>query len=276
MTKYRQIEMINSELPDIIELKNITQTYRGSNGPVIQNLNLLIERTPGLGEFVVLLGKSGCGKSTLLRYIAELQKPSSGEVLIYGKPRTPDINIGMVFQQYSSFPWLTVRENVELGLKYAGMSKKERRDKAKEMISFVGLEGHENKYAQYPTLSGGQLQRVAIARSLVVEPSILLMDEPFGALDIETRVHMQDLLCELWNKLKFTVVFVTHDLTEAVYLGDDIYILKPNPAEIVKHYKVDLPSERERSMKKEQSFIDLTREIEATMLDIEINANIKQ
>jgi len=274
MSEYSQIEMIDTlEKPNIIELKNITQTYKNSKGPIIENLNLLIEQTPGNGEFVVILGKSGCGKSTLLRYIAGLQTPSSGEVLIYDKPRSEHPNIGMVFQQYSSFPWLTVQENVELGLKYQNVSKKDRRDKAREMIKFVGLEGHEKKYAQYPSLSGGQLQRVAIARSLVVEPDILLMDEPFGALDIETRIHMQDLLCDLWNKLKFVVVFITHELTEAVYLADDVYVMKPNPAQIVKHFKIELPVERTREIKKTTEFVTLTREIESVMLDIEINCN---
>ena len=132
----------------------------------------------------------------------------------------------MVFQQYSSLPWMTVLENVGLALKFQGVSKDERNERAMELIRLVGLEGHEYKYAQYPTLSGGQLQRVAIARSLLASPEILLMDEPFGALDIKTRLSMQDLLTNIWHQFQSTIVFVTHDISEAVYLADDIYIMK--------------------------------------------------
>jgi len=145
----------------------------------------------------------------------------------------------------------------------------EREAKAREMIKLVGLEGHENKYAKYPTLSGGQLQRVAIARSLVSDPQILLMDEPFGALDINTRLQMQDLVCQIWTKMQTTVVFVTHDLPEAVYLGDEIHIMRANPGKIVERIKVDLPLKRDRHIKREAHFMELVHHVEETMINIQ-------
>lgn len=270
MENYKDnVDFQNTDLPDIIELKNICQTYDKGKSFVIQDLNLLIEDKPNQGQFVVVLGLSGCGKSTILRFISGLRAPSSGEVLIQGKPRNKTNRIGMVFQQYSSFPWLSVLDNVASGLKYKGVSEKERRDRAREMIKLVGLEGHVNKYAKYPTLSGGQLQRVAIARSLVSDPQILLMDEPFGALDINTRLQMQDLICEIWTKMQTTVVFVTHDLPEAVYLGDEIHIMRANPGKIVKRIQVDLPLERDRGIKRDNHFMQLVHEVEETMIDIQ-------
>jgi len=174
----------------------------------------------------------------------------------------------MVFQQYSSMPWYTVLENVALGLTYQGVSEKDKREKCMELIKRVGLDGHENKYAQYPTLSGGQLQRVAIARSLAYESKILLMDEPFGALDIHTRLQMQDLLSDIWNEFQPTIIFVTHDIPEAVYLGDDIYIMGKNPGNIKFHKKVPLPKDRTKDLKRSSIFMTLTQEIEDKMIEI--------
>jgi len=262
------VEFTNTELPDIIELKKISQTYDEGKVVVIKDLDLLIEDAPDRGQFVVLLGPSGCGKSTVLRYIAGLQKPTSGEVLLYGKPRNDNDRIGMVFQQYSSFPWMTVRENVALGLKYRGVSKKERLDKAEDMLKTVGLEGHGDKFAQYPTLSGGQLQRVAIARSLLVNESIILMDEPFGALDTNTRLRMQDFLIEIWEKVHPTIFFVTHDINEAVYLADDIFIMSRAPAKLDEHIHVDLPIHRDKSIKRDPNFVELVHYIEDKMMSM--------
>jgi len=258
------VQFINTDLVDVIELKNIRQDYGDTN--IINGLDLLIEDKPSQGEFVVLLGQSGCGKSTVLRYIAGLQKPTSGEVLINGKPREKDFRAGMVFQQYSSFPWLSVLENVALGLELKGISKKERNEKAMEMIQKVGLEGHEHKYAQYPILSGGQLQRVAIARSLVSSPNILLMDEPFGALDINTRLQMQDMLISIWEEMRPTIIFVTHDIPEAVYLGDDIYVMGRNPGNICHHIPVPLPANRTSDLKRSPQFNQLVYDIEDMMM----------
>lgn len=261
----------NTNLPDIIELKNINMIYTDDNGKknhVIKDLNLLIEDKPNQGQFVVILGLSGCGKSTVLRFICGLQKPTSGEVIIKGKPKDDNIRIGMVFQQYSNFPWLSVLDNVALGLTYKNVPKKEKYEKAMEMIKLVGLEGHEKKWAQYPILSGGQLQRIAIARSLANDPEILLMDEPFGALDLNTRLQMQDLLCEIWTKLQSTILFVTHDLPEAVYLGDDIFIMRANPGMIVERISTGLPLERDKSIKRTSTFIEKVNYIENKMIEI--------
>jgi NitT/TauT family transport system ATP-binding protein len=254
-----RVQFINTGLPDVIELKNVTQIYDGKH-KVIDNLNLLIEDKPDQGQFVVILGQSGCGKSTLLRYICGLQQPTSGEVLIDGQPlRLNQHPISMVFQQYSSFPFLTVLDNVELGLKLEGVNKKIRKEQAMAMIEKVGLKGHENKYAQYPLLSGGQLQRVAIARSLIKNPRIVLMDEPFGALDTYTRRKMQLQLKELWKELNSTIILVTHDINEAVFLGDDIFVMGANPGRIIDYIHVDLPLDRDPSIRYTPNFIGIVK-----------------
>lgn len=258
----------DSEQKNIIDLRGISHTYDGGESYILKDLDFLVEDKPAQGQFVVILGPSGCGKSTVLRYIAGLQTPSEGQVLVHDKAISSENRVGMVFQQYSSLPWLTVLDNVGLALAYQGVTEKERRERAMEMISKVGLAGHENKFAQYPTLSGGQLQRVAIARSLMANQEILLMDEPFGALDINTRLQMQDLLAELWLDIHPTVIFVTHDISEAVYLGDDIYIMKKAPSRFVEHIPVDLPLHRDREMKRDQRFTDLVREVEDRMIAI--------
>ena len=255
------------ELNNIIQLKNISQKYDNNTDKyVIKNLNLLIEDKPEQGQFVVLLGKSGCGKSTILRYISGLQKPTSGEVLIEGKEASG--YIPMVFQQYSSFPWLTVRQNIALALELKGnKNKKENDEIVMDIIKHVGLEGHEDKFAQYPLLSGGQLQRVAIARSLIANPKIILMDEPFGALDVNTRFQMQLMLANVWGKLKSTVVFVTHDVAEAAFLGDDIYIMESNPGRLVKYFHVSLPFNRGWDIRRDPRFMETVHEIEDCLFD---------
>ncbi|MBK7408339.1 MAG: ABC transporter ATP-binding protein [Saprospirales bacterium] len=258
----------DTELPNIVELRNVSQSYDGGQSYVIQNTQMLIEDKPDKGQFIVILGASGCGKSTILRYIAGLQKPTEGDVLIHDKPITSQNRVSMVFQQYSSLPWMTVLDNVALGLRYKGIDEKERNQRAMELIEMVGLAGHEKKFAQYPTLSGGQLQRVAIARSMIANPEILLMDEPFGALDINTRLQMQELLLDLWYKFHPTVVFVTHDISEAVYLADDIYMMKKAPSRFVEHVVVDLPYERDREIKRQTHFMELVRDVEDRMLGI--------
>lgn len=253
---------------NIIELKGIGQSYDGGQNWIIKDLEFLIEDKPDQGQFVCVLGMSGSGKSTLLRYIAGLQKPTLGEVLINGKPIDSSQRVSMVFQQYSSLPWYTVLENVGLALKFQGISKEERDERAMEIIRLVGLEGHEYKYAQYPTLSGGQLQRVAIARSLLANPKILLMDEPFGALDIKTRLTMQDMLTDIWHKFQSTIIFVTHDISEAVYLADDIYILKSAPSQFVEHIPIDLPLERNRLTKRDAQYVSLVHLVEDKMVAV--------
>lgn len=258
----------NPNQQNIVELKGIGQSYDGGENWIIKGLDFLIEDKPNQGQFVAILGMSGSGKSTLLRYIAGLQKPTEGQVLINGKVVDEDNRVSMVFQQYSSLPWMTVLDNVALAMEFKGIGKKERYAKAIEMIELVGLKGHEMKYAQYPILSGGQLQRVAIARSLLANSDILLMDEPFGALDIKTRLKMQDLLTDIWRKFQTTILFVTHDISEAVYLAEDIYILKAQPANFVEHIVVDLPLERNRSTKRAQRYTELVHLVEDKMVAV--------
>ncbi len=258
----------DTDQKNIIDLRDVSHSYDGGKSYILQDLKFLIEDKPAQGQFAVILGPSGCGKSTVLRYIAGLQTPTEGSVLVHDQLITSENRVGMVFQQYSSLPWLTVLDNVSLALKYQGVSEKERRERAMEMITKVGLAGHENKFAQYPTLSGGQLQRVAIARSLMANQEILLMDEPFGALDINTRLQMQDLLADLWRDIHPTVIFVTHDISEAVYLGDEIFIMKKAPSRFVERIPVDLPLHRDREMKRAQRFTDLVREVEDKMIAV--------
>jgi NitT/TauT family transport system ATP-binding protein len=258
----------------IIELKEIGQWYvdeKGRKTVVIEHFNLMVENVPKRGQFICLLGPSGCGKSTVLRYIAGLQKPSEGQVLLYGKPRREEDHVGMVFQQYSSFPWLTVLDNVTLALEIKGVAKKERKEQAMAYIQACDLEKHADKYAQYPILSGGQLQRVAIARSLVSNPNLLLMDEPFGALDVNTRLRMQEMLMTIWERLwhintATTIVFVTHDIPEAVYLGTDIYVMQANPGRIVHHIAIDLPFDKTRQVKRDPRFVQYVYGIEDKMM----------
>jgi len=261
-------QFTDTELDNIIEMSGIGQSYDGGKNWIIKNLDFLVEDKPAQGQFIVILGMSGCGKSTLLRYIAGLQDPTEGKLLVNNKPVGKDNRVSMVFQQYSSLPWLSVLDNVGLALKFKGVSKQERDAKAMELIEKVGLAGHEHKYAQYPTLSGGQLQRVAIARSLLANSDILLMDEPFGALDVRTRLQMQDLLLDIWNEYHPTVVFVTHDIPEAVYLADEIYIMKSAPSRFVEHIHVDLPLARDRSTKRNPRYIELVQEVEDTMIRV--------
>ncbi len=259
---------MDTNLPNIIELRNIRQSYDGGQTYIIDGLDLLIEDKPAQGQFTVILGASGAGKSTVLRYIAGLQRPTAGEVLVKGQPVDEAMRVGMVFQQYSSLPWRTVLENVALPLEYQGVAKPERLDRAAEMIELVGLKGHEQKFAQYPTLSGGQLQRIAIARSLIANPEILLMDEPFGALDINTRLQMQDLLLEIWHRIHPTIVFVTHDIPEAVYLADEIYMMKPAPSRFVEHVHIPLPLLRSRETKRTMEYVELVRMVEDKMIAV--------
>ena len=253
---------------DVINLKNIRQVYKTnkSENVLFDNFNFDIKDIKGEGQFVSLLGKSGCGKSTILRYITGLQEPTSGEILMYGKPMTEDDRVPMIFQQYSSLKWKTVIENVALPLIVNNVNKTEAFDKAEELIKIVGLAGHEKKWARHPLLSGGQLQRVAIARSLVANPKILLLDEPFSALDIKNRNELQNVLLTLHKNpnIDVTFILVTHDIREAVYLSNRLYIMKTEPAEIYKEYSIDLGKNREQSVKYTQEYINYVQEIERT------------
>lgn len=248
-----------------IELKDVCQDYGDKKG-VLEKINLVVDQKPGEDRVVGLLGPSGCGKSTILRYLAGLQKPTSGGVFLKGKPVGDETHVGMVFQQYSSLPYYDVLRNVALGLELQGVSKKEREEKAMDMIKLVGLDGHEHKKALYPILSGGQLQRVAIARSLLANPEILLMDEPFGALDVKTRVDMQELLRSILAlPMEQTVLFVTHDIPEAVYLCDQIVLMGANPGRIVETIDINLPHMADKSIKRDSKFVKIVYDIEDRM-----------
>lgn len=276
---------------NVVELKGICQDYKDGKKilHILKDLDFISEKEEGRGSFKVILGPSGCGKSTVLRYIAGLQDPTGGQIIINGEEKNDSHQAGMVFQKYSSFPWRSVLKNVYYGLEIKNtlfhrvinklkpedkrreiISKKQMKAKAMEMIETVGLKGHKKKYAQYPTLSGGQLQRVAIARSLLATPDILLMDEPFGALDFPTREKMQDMLVEIWEKFQNTVILVTHDIPEAVYLADDIYILSHAPSNIVHHIKVSdhLPYER-KGIKRDPKFNELVIKVKDLMTQVD-------
>jgi len=233
--------------PPVVQFKQVTKRFRqGSQwSTAIENVSFVVEDLPEMGEFITILGPSGCGKSTVLRLIAGLQPqfpPTVGEVLIFGQPVAgPGPDRGMVFQDYSSYPNRSVLGNVEFGLELQGMPRKERRELARVWIEKVGLGGHETKYPH--ELSGGMRQRVAIARSLALHPRIILMDEPFGALDPETRYSMQELLIGLWRELAATVFFVTHSISEAAYLGDRVYIMKSGPGRLEEEIKLPRPDE---------------------------------
>jgi len=235
-------------LTDVVELRGIEQVYgQGDKAQVVfRNFSLSIPDIPDRGQFCTIMGPSGCGKSTILRYISGLQNPTAGEILFKGKPRDPQKSVPMVFQQYSSFEWKSVLHNVTLPLELQGVGRREAEDQAMEMLKVVGLEAHAGKFAKYPNLSGGQLQRVAIARSLVVHPSILLMDEPFGALDVKTRREMQDFLRTIFEAQEdMTVILVTHSESEAVFLSDKVTVLNANPAMIVADIPIHLPAVRD-------------------------------
>jgi len=247
-----------------ISVKNVGRTFTGADGTQVEalkNVNLEVADEfsydgKDIGEFRVLLGPSGCGKSTILRLIAGLDFPTSGEVLVNGKRVTgPGPDRGMVFQKYTSFAWLTVAGNIEYGLKLKGVAEGERRDIVSHLIQATGLAGFENAYPH--TLSGGMQQRVAIARSLAVRPSVLLMDEPFGALDAQTRSGMQDLLMKMWNESASTILFVTHDVAEAVYLADHLYVVSARPGYIADEISIPFARPRDESLKEQPQFREL-------------------
>lgn len=228
-----------------LNLNNINKSFKGANGEkefvAVKDVNLNIEES----EFLCLLGPSGCGKSTVLRMIAGLEKPSSGEIIYRDKKISKaQKDIGMVFQNYSLMPWLNVLENIALGPKFSGMPKKERMDLAYNYLEMVNMKDFGKVYPY--ELSGGMQQRVAIARALANNPNVLLMDEPFGALDAYTRIVLQKELLRIWEQHKITVVFVTHSVDEAVYLADRVVFMKSKPGEIYRDIKIDLPRERQR------------------------------
>jgi NitT/TauT family transport system ATP-binding protein len=238
-----------------IEVRNVGQIFKTTTQDVIALEDVSLDIKPG--RFVVLVGPSGCGKSTLLMMMAGLRQQTSGTITISGAPiPEPDPNrVGVVFQEASLFPWLTAEENVEFPLALRRVGKDERRAKAQDALKLVGLDGFGKRHPH--ELSGGMKQRVSIARGLVQDPPVLLMDEPFAALDEQTRMTMGDELLRIWAATGKTVVFVTHSLTEAVYLADEVIVMSPRPGRIVDHLQVSLPRPRTYEMLSGDTFGNL-------------------
>jgi NitT/TauT family transport system ATP-binding protein len=253
-------------VPPKLRVSNLSVTYidrKGNRTEAVRDVSFDVLDKPESGEIIVFLGPSGCGKSTILKAVAGLLAPTEGEILVDGQP-VLDVgrDRGMVFQAYTSFGWLTVRQNVEYGLKLHGVGKSERRKISDEILKSVGLADFADRYPK--DLSGGMKQRVAIARTLVNKPRVVLMDEPFGALDPQTRWGMQSLLLDISRNENNTIVFVTHDVSEAVYLADTIYVLSHRPARIL--HKVDVPAfpVRDIALKSAPEF----RAVEKQLLDL--------
>jgi sulfonate transport system ATP-binding protein len=260
-----------------VALSEICLSYRTQSGErllALDHINLQVRA----GEFVCIVGPSGCGKSTLLHLIAGLQAPTSGQVLVDGHPvQGPGTDRILIFQEHGLFPWLTVAENVEFGMKMKGMRKAERTEKMQHYLRLVHLAKFEKSYIHH--LSGGMRQRVAIARALATEPDVLLMDEPFGALDAQTRDLLHDELERIWSDTGRTIIFVTHNVREAVRLGDRVVLLTFRPGRVKSEFPVDLP--RPRSLEDPQvalaarNVLDELREEINRSLEVEYNAGVK-
>lgn len=265
--------------PLVVDFKNVTKSYAAGTSKsftAVRDVTFSVEDIPAIGEFIGVLGPSGCGKSTILRLIAGLEPQfpaTSGEITVHGRQVTgPGPDRGFVFQDYANFPHRTVLQNVAFGLECRQVAEKERRELALEWIGKVGLDP-KNDAAKYPhQLSGGMNQRVAIARTLVMRPRIILMDEPFGALDPTTRQRMQDLLVSLWRELEATVFLVTHDIPEAVYLGDRLMILTPSPGTIAHQFAVAPPDRPAGEMQVEPAFLESVRHVRSLLDKLEDQA----
>ena len=260
----------------IVEFKGVTKTYAPETPrayTAIQDVTFTVEDVPGHGEFVAILGPSGCGKSTVLKLIAGLdpQHPATrGEVLVGGAPVVgPGADRGMVFQEYTAFDNRSVLDNVAFGLECRGVGKAERQEQALDWIRKVGLDPKRDA-GKYPSeLSGGMRQRVAIARTLILKPRIVLMDEPFGALDPMTRLRMQDLLVQLWQEAQATVFFVTHSIEEAVFLGDRIYLFSNAPGRILEEVKSPRPDRPAVEVQARPEFATRVREMREKVAKLE-------
>lgn len=253
-----------------LEIDNVSKVFKTPGGQdviALQDVNAYVEE----GEFVTIVGTSGCGKSTLLRIVAGLDKPSSGGIVLDGRETyRPGADRGMVFQSYTLYEWLTVAENIGFGMRLAGRSKTEIREKTKRLVHEIGLSGFEDAYPKF--LSGGMKQRVAIARAMANDPEILLLDEPFGALDAQTRIYMQEMLLKLVEENKMTVLFVTHDIDEAIFLGDAVYVMTFRPGRIKEEFKIEAPHPRSHEMRTNEFFIDLKKKISSSIRDETLKA----
>jgi NitT/TauT family transport system ATP-binding protein len=251
--------------PDVVSFKNVTKSFgQGPDAKIaIQDVSFTVEDIPSTGELITVVGPSGCGKSTLLRIITGLKPhfpPSSGEALVFGHPvQEPGPDRGLVDQKYSLLPHLNVLNNVAFGLRLRGLTRSKRLDRAQEWVRKVGLDGSEKKFPS--ELSGGMQQRVAIAATLILQPRILLMDEPFGALDPGIRLRMQELLIQLWKEQQATVFLVTHSVEEAVYLGDRVFLMAAKPGRLVEVLKVPRPEESPEKSRRKPWFINFCQEL---------------
>jgi NitT/TauT family transport system ATP-binding protein len=243
-----------------IDVRNMGVVFEAGGNRVVAVDQVDLSVKPG--EFVSLIGPSGCGKSTILSIVAGFVRPTTGEALCDGKTIVrPSSDRGVVFQQYSLFPWLTVRKNVEFGLKMAGVSQSKRNVTARSLLDLAGLLAFENHYPDQ--LSGGMKQRIGIVRALAASPQVLLMDEPFGALDTQTRVVMQEILTNIWQQFRISVLFITHDIEESIFLSDRIYVMTARPGRIKAEIKVPLPRPRTPEMTDTPEFVDLVHELKA-------------
>lgn len=243
-----------------IEMRDISVRF-GLNGQAIEAISgVSLEVKPG--DFVTVIGPSGCGKSTLLNIVAGFLRPTVGEALLDGRRiDKPGADRGVVFQQYSLFPWMTVRKNVEFGLKMQGLNINARESAARGLLGMAGLLAFENHYPEQ--LSGGMKQRVGIVRALATSPQVMLMDEPFGALDSQTRTVMQEILTNMWQQLQLSVLFITHDIEEAIFLSEKVYVMTARPGRIKAEIAIPLPRPRTPEMMASPTFHALVRQLKA-------------
>ncbi|MBE9076065.1 ABC transporter ATP-binding protein [Romeria aff. gracilis LEGE 07310] len=241
-----------------LAVSGVYKSFQSQGKPLMVLQDIDLEIYPR--EFTCLVGSSGCGKSTLLNIVAGLMSPSAGKIAVDGRPVTgPGSDRGMVFQTYTLYPWLTVAGNIQFGLRLRGMSRGERRDRVAYYLDVVGLSQFADAYPKQ--LSGGMKQRVAIARALANDPEVLLMDEPFGALDAQTKEQMQQFLLRLWRQTHTTVLMITHDIEEAIFLSQRVYVMSARPGKIKRTIPIELPPNRELEIKLDPEFIDIKRDI---------------
>ena len=256
-----------------LSIRGVSRTFTSARGKATQAL-LPVDFEVRENDFVTILGPSGCGKSTMLRIVAGLDFPTTGQVVLDGQPvEGPGADRGMVFQSYTLFPWLTIEQNIRFGLREKGMPEAQQKERADYFIAKVGLRGFEGHFPKQ--LSGGMQQRTAIARALANDPKILLMDEPFGALDNQTRVLMQELLLGIWEAERKTVMFVTHDIDEAIFMANRVAVFSARPGRIKADIPVNLPHPRHYTIKTSPEFMDLkarlTEEIRAESMAADLH-----
>ena len=250
--------MSSSEAKGRIEVRHLSMQFGSAAQRVEAVRDVSITVAPG--EFVSLIGPSGCGKSTLLNVVAGFARATQGGVLLDGKTiEGPSPDRGVVFQQYSLFPWMSVRKNVEFGLKMQGVSPSKRETSARTLLGMAGLLAFENHYPDQ--LSGGMKQRVGIVRALATSPQVMLMDEPFGALDSQTRVVMQQILTNMWQRMRLSVLFITHDIEEAIFLSDRVYVMTARPGRIKAEVEIPLPRPRTAEMMSSVAFTQVLHKL---------------